>query len=103
MSSVNLIILGMMIVTYLPRVVPFFMVDHERLPNKVKQFLEYIPYTALGVLVLPGTLTAVPEHLTASVIGIIFTVAYSYFKGGIIISVIGTIGIVYLLLLTGIF
>lgn len=99
MNSVLFIILGMTLVTYIPRVIPFFMVSDKELPKPVRRFLEYVPYTALGALILPGAITAIPNNPLASVVGIVFAATYSFVRGGIIISVVGSIGIVYLMLL----
>ena len=47
MSKVIILILGMMIVTYLPRLIPFLMGNQKELPEKFNKFLSYIPATAL--------------------------------------------------------
>ncbi|SHI40994.1 Branched-chain amino acid transport protein (AzlD) [Dethiosulfatibacter aminovorans DSM 17477] len=98
MNNIMFIILGMMIATYLPRLVPFMLISGKPLPLKVKRFLEYVPYTALGALIIPGALGAVPERPVASVLGLGFAVAYSYLRGGIIVTVAGSIATVYLVL-----
>ncbi|WP_461206669.1 AzlD domain-containing protein [Clostridium sp. DL1XJH146] len=98
MNSVMIIVIGMTIVTFIPRVIPFFILSDKELPKKLKMFLEYVPYTALGALIIPGAITAVPRAPEASIVGLTFAVLYSYFKGGIIVSVVGSIGIVYMVL-----
>lgn len=98
MSNVMLIILGMMIVTYIPRVIPFILISGNKLPDKVTQFLEYVPYAALGALIIPGALNTIPGHPLATGLGLTFALIYSYIKGGMIITVIGGILATYLIL-----
>lgn len=93
------LIIGMMVVTYIPRLVPFIMIQDLRLAPRVKRFLELIPYTALGALILPGVINSVPGHPLAVTLGISFAAVWAWFKGGMIIPVAGSISIVYIVLL----
>lgn len=85
------LILLMMLVTYIPRVLPFYIVSTENLPRIVLRFLILVPYTTLGALVIPGVFSAIPEMPLASLGGIGFAIIYSWNKGGIIIPVLGSI------------
>lgn len=53
-SDIYLMILGMTLVTYLPRVLPAFLMGRIRLSARVERFLQLIPYTAMTALVFPG-------------------------------------------------
>ena len=53
-SDIYLMILGMTLVTYLPRVLPAFLMGRIRLSARVEHFLQLIPYTAMTALVFPG-------------------------------------------------
>lgn len=99
MTKIMWIIIGTMIVTYIPRVLPFILISGKPLPRKVIVFLEYVPYAALGALILPGAINAIPDNPLAAACGLAFAGLYSYLKGGMIISVIGGIGVTYLVLL----
>jgi len=99
MSKVMLLIIGMAIVTYIPRVIPFFTISNKELPNKLKLFLEFVPYTALGALLMPGVITAIPNQPLISLAGLSFACFYSWKKGGMIIPVVGSITVVFILLL----
>lgn len=101
MNDIWMIILGMAIVTYIPRVLPFFILEGKVLPSGLKKFLDYVPYTALGALIIPGAVTALPEKPLASLVGLGFAVIYSWLRGSIIVAVMGSIGVVYLILLIG--
>ena len=52
--DIYLMILGMSLVTYLPRVLPAFLMGRIRLSARVERFLQLIPYTAMTALVFPG-------------------------------------------------
>ncbi|MBN1834233.1 MAG: AzlD domain-containing protein [Spirochaetales bacterium] len=52
---------GMFAVTYVPRVLPFLIGRELELPRWVRRWLDYFPYAALGALIFPGILTAVPD------------------------------------------
>ena len=92
-----MLILGMMIVTYLPRFVPFLLMNNRKIPSKVEEFLSYIPYTALGALIIPGFTTAIPGHWVVSFAGILTALVLGYFKGGVVTPVLGAIGTCMLL------
>ncbi|MDW7671652.1 MAG: AzlD domain-containing protein [Bacillota bacterium] len=97
-ARILLLLSGMMVVTYLPRLIPFLMIQDLRLAPRLKRFLELIPYAALGALIFPGVFTAVPGHPAAMTIGIGLAAVWAWFRGGIMVPVAGSIGIVYLML-----
>lgn len=55
-----LLIGGMFVVTYVPRVVPFLLGRELELPRWIRRWLDFFPYAALGALIFPGILGAVP-------------------------------------------
>lgn len=100
MKSYLLLILGMMIVTYIPRLIPVVMLSQKPMPPVVRQFLLFIPYTALGALIIPGVTKATPEMPLAALAGIGAAAVFSWFRGGMILSVLISIGTTYLVLIT---
>lgn len=102
MNNIYMLILGMMIVTYLPRFIPFVLMNNKKIPPKVEEFLSYIPYAALGSLVIPGFITAIPGHILASVGGIVAALILGYFNGKVIVPVVGAICTCMLLVNLGI-
>ncbi|MDX6152138.1 AzlD domain-containing protein [Marinococcus sp. PL1-022] len=86
-----LLIIGMGVITYVTRVVPFFSLNINRLPVSVQQALQLIPYAALGALLLPGALRSPPDPWFGLLgLGIALLIA---FTGGRFTAVIcGTIG-----------
>ena len=99
MSKILVLILSMSLVTYIPRVIPFLTISNKSMPKKLKQFLEYVPYTALGALILPGVFYAIPDQPLFGILGVMFAGLYSFKRGGMIVPVIGSILLVYGLLL----
>ena len=90
--NVKLLIVGMMIVTMTPRILPFFMFDAEKLPAFVKTFLSFIPFAVLGALILPGGLTGVSGNLLVSTLCLVVAGGIAWIKGGIIFPIVGAVG-----------
>jgi branched-subunit amino acid transport protein len=66
MTSVEfgLIILGMGLVTYIPRWFPLFILSRRSLPQWLVQWLDLIPSAILGALLLPELITTgQPRHI----------------------------------------
>ncbi|PSL50949.1 branched-subunit amino acid transport protein [Salsuginibacillus halophilus] len=53
-----LLILGMAVVTYIPRMVPLVFLNNKKMPSKLEGILHNVPYAALGALIFPGILFA---------------------------------------------
>ncbi len=98
-KHILILILGMMLVTYIPRLLPFLLVVKNKIPKKMNDFLSYIPYTALGALIIPGVFSATPQMTEASLVGISFAIIYGWYRGGIIIPVFGSVLVTYLMFL----
>lgn len=58
MGTVNfiLMILGMVLVTFIPRVLPLALLGNKELPEKVVLWLSYIPAAVLSALLAPSIL-----------------------------------------------
>jgi branched-subunit amino acid transport protein len=54
--NVALLILGMALVTYIPRLLPALFLDRFQFPGWFDRWLKSIPYAALGALIFPGVL-----------------------------------------------
>ncbi len=61
------IIIGMGVVTYIPRWLPLFFLARHRLPSWLIDWLDFIPAAILSALILPALVTAgEPRHLVWS-------------------------------------
>lgn len=100
MNNINIII-GMMLVTFIPRCLPFLAFSRLNIPRSLKKFLRYIPPAALGALILPGAITAIPSYPFAATVGIATALAFSWFREEIsltvLLSVIATLASLYFL------
>lgn len=85
-----LIILGMSLVTLIPRWLPVWIVDRFTPTQSVNDWLKNIPYAALGALIFPGILSVDKEPLIG-LIGGIAAVALAFFRLHILFVVFGAI------------
>lgn len=85
------IIVGMMCVTMLPRIIPFYAFKTEDLPPLFRRFLGYIPYTVLGALILPGGLEGIAGKPVLSGICLGVAAVVAWMREGIIGPVIGAV------------
>jgi branched-subunit amino acid transport protein len=59
-----LLVLGMGIVTYLPRWMPLILLSRRPLPEWLRQWLDFIPVAVLSALILPAlVMTGEPRQL----------------------------------------
>lgn len=101
--KIKFLILGMMIVTAIPRILPFFAFDPNKLPRVIKKFLDFVPYTVLGALILPGGFNGIVDHPLISAISLGSAIIISWFKGGIIGPIIGAVSTAIILKLIGLY
>jgi len=92
------VIIGMALVTYLPRVIPLMALKDRKIEGKMKRFLQYIPYTSLSVLIIRGILTSSQEMIIPTILGISSAALAAYLKGNLLLSVFAGILVSYLLL-----
>lgn len=85
------LILGMTAVTYLPRLLPLITLSKRNLHPLLRQFLLYVPYTALGVLIVRGVSQSKPDMMFAAIAGMGASVICSWLNGGMILSVFASI------------
>jgi len=56
-----LAIMGMCLVTYLPRAIPLLLGRDLALPGWLRRWLSFFPYAALGALIFPGILSVIDD------------------------------------------
>lgn len=88
MKSYLPLIIGMGLVTYIPRLIPLIYLTKIKPGAKLKRFLEYIPYTSLGILIVRGIITSSQDMLIPTIIGISSAGFFAYIKGNLVISVL---------------
>ncbi|KGX92563.1 branched-chain amino acid transporter [Pontibacillus halophilus JSM 076056 = DSM 19796] len=92
-------IIGMAIVTAVPRFLPAFVVDKWEFPDWVDRWLQAIPYAALGALIFPGILTVIPDQPWIGWTVLLVGSLLAFFKLNVIVVVGLSIVTVYVLTL----
>ena len=98
-KEIIMIIFGMMLVTYIPRLLPALFLSKIKLNKKIEKFLKLIPYSAMSALIFPGILTVDHEKIYIGVIGGLVALILSWKKCPVIVCVIGAVAtnlIIYL-------
>ena len=78
--SIPILILGMALVTYLPRVIPSFIVDKLHFGKRFGRFINLIPYTAMTALIVPGVFTMDSGRWYIGAIGALVAIMLSCVK-----------------------
>ena len=95
--KILIIIIGMAIVTYIPRLIPAFIMDKLQLPKWGNRWLKSIPYAALGALIFPGVLTIEKAVPLLGLIGAIVAATLAFLKLHTIYVILGSIAAVMLM------
>lgn len=94
---IYIIIIGMALVTMIPRFIPAFIVNKFIFKDWVNHWLQAIPYAALGALIFPGILTVKSGEPHVGLIGGITAIILAFFGLNVVFVVIGAILTVFLL------
>src|SRR5690625_1109156 len=92
-----LIIIGMSLVTMIPRVIPAFVVGQLEFKSWLNRWLNAIPYAALGALIFPGIMTVIPERPFVGLMGGVVALIIAFFNINVIFAVLGAIFTVFFL------
>lgn len=95
--EVVILILGMTLVTYLPRVLPFFFVKKLHFGKKTEKFLKLIPYTAMSALVFPGVLTVDGANPVIGIAGTAVAAMLAWRKCPVMVCVLAAVAVDFVL------
>lgn len=90
MNKLLFIVLGMALVTYLPRMTPMVLLKDIKLPGFIKTFLEFIPYAALGALIIPGIFSSTGD-IKSALAGTLVSTVLAFFRLNTMFVVLGGI------------
>jgi branched-subunit amino acid transport protein len=93
-----LLICGMVAVTYLPRLLPFLLLQDQQLPAALRRYLHFLPPAALGALIVPGVFEAVPASPVASVAGALAALLSAWLSRSLVLSVLVAVAASFLAL-----
>ncbi|WP_080847419.1 AzlD domain-containing protein [Cytobacillus gottheilii] len=89
-SEIMWMIIGMGVVTYLPRLLPFILFKGAELPAFVQGVLKNVPYATLGALIFPGVLF-IGEDIWFGLLGACAAFLLAYIGVNVIFVVLGSI------------
>ena len=99
--NIALLIFGMALVTYLPRVIPSFVVDKLKFGRRFGRFINLITFTAMTALIVPGVFSTDPQRWYVGVVGGIVAVALACIKkipsAVVVIASVASVMITYLI------
>ncbi len=85
-------LLGMAIVTYIPRAFPLTFLEGKELPPVISGVLRNIPYAVLGALIFPAVIYIQEGNILFGVFGSIVAFTLAFLFQNVMIVVLGTIG-----------
>ncbi len=98
-TEILILILGMMLVTYIPRALPAALVGRMRFGRRTEKFLKLIPYTAMAALIFPGIFQVDPTRPYIPLVGGAVAALLAWRKMPVIVCVLAAIGVDFLLYL----
>ena len=94
-KEIVMMIIGMAIVTYIPRMLPFVMFRGKELPPFLQGVLKNVPYATLGALIFPAILF-IQEDIWYGLIGAAAAFIVAFMGANVIVVVIGSISVLTL-------
>src|SRR5699024_8182492 len=91
------IIIGMSLVTMIPRIIPAFIVERIVFKEWINKWLQAIPYAALGAMIFPGILYVKENDPMIGIVGGIVAIGLAFLGLNVMFVVLGAIGAVYLM------
>ena len=90
------LILGMTAVTVLPRLLPVFLPTDLELSRFLRQWLDCVPYAALGALIFPGILSADPAGQLSGSLAAVAAVLAAFLKAPAYVSAFAAVAAAWL-------
>lgn len=89
-------IIGMAVVTYIPRMLPFIVFKGKELPPFLQGVLKNVPFAVLGALIFPSILLIQEGNLLFGLVGTAAAFLLAFLGANVIVVVIGAISILSL-------
>lgn len=89
-KEILMIIIGMGIVTYIPRMLPFIALNGVNLPPFIQGVLKNVPYATLGALIVPG-IFLINKDIWFGIIGAASAFVAAFFGANVIFVVLSSI------------
>ena len=91
-SNLWLIILGMGLVTYIPRALPAALMGKIKFGGRMEKFLKLIPYTAMTSLIVPGVFLTDADNLSIGIVGGGVAALLAWLKCPVMVCVLAAVG-----------
>ncbi|MHC0036769.1 AzlD domain-containing protein [Pseudoneobacillus sp. C159] len=85
-------IIGMGIVTYIPRMLPFVLFKGKELPPFIQGVLKNVPFATLGALIFPGILL-IQEDIWYGILGAGVAFLAAFLGANVIVVVLSSIAV----------
>ena len=95
MNNILILVILMALVTYIPRLLPLAVIKADRLPEKFKIFLSYIPYAVLGALIIPDGLSGISGSHWISIIVLTAAALISWYKNNVVLTFIISVALAW--------
>ena len=90
-----MMVIGMALVTYIPRMFPLAVLPGIKLPRFLKSFLSFVPIAVLSALIFPGILNSTGNIHTALIGGGVAMIL-AFNKVNLMVVVLGSIFTVFI-------
>ena len=86
------LIIGLAVVTYLPRMIPLVFFNSDKIPPVIQNVLKNVPFAILGALIFPGILT-ISDDLLFGAIGAVAAILAAYLGANLIVVVMFAVAV----------
>ncbi len=86
MTNIPMLVLLMAAVTFIPRLLPLLVLKADKLPEKFKQFLAYIPYAVLGSLIIPAGFSGIQGSYWISTLVLSVAAFISWYRKNVVLT-----------------
>lgn len=92
-SEILVLIIGMGLVTFIPRLLPSLFIEKMKFPARFEKFLRLIPYTAMAALVFPSVFAVDSGNIWIGIAGGTVAALLAWKRLPVMVSVIAAIAV----------
>jgi branched-subunit amino acid transport protein len=92
-SEILWMIIGMGLVTYIPRMLPFVLFKGVELPPFIQGVLKNVPYATLGALIFPAIILIQKGDIWYGLLGAATAFIAAFLGANVIVVVLGSIAV----------
>lgn len=96
------IIVGMAVVTAVPRMLPAWLLERARPSPAIEAWLSHVPYAVLGALIFPGIMTVRPEQPAVGLAAGVIAALLAWWRAHMLIVIGAAIAVVMALKALGV-